>query len=229
MQKNIMGETFLSRYRVDNVPLFLGPIFFLYSYGTAILLFITSLVLKMTIKVVITGRENLSEHTNHIFCLWHSLVPLALQSVTPNIPAVLDRCPQAWMQHPIWFMKPIHVLLRLMGVEKLIMGSTGHSGREAAEELVEYLRQGYSTVLNPDGPHGPAFVLKKGVLHVSLQSGVPVVAIQFNASHFFELKTWDRKKVPYPFSTIKMKLAPPIQITPFNFDGADSMIERALG
>ena len=60
--------------------------------------------------------------TNHIFCLWHSFVPLALIVVTPLIPMVLDRAPQVWMQHSVWYMKPIHVLLCLMGVKKIIMG-----------------------------------------------------------------------------------------------------------
>jgi hypothetical protein len=79
-------------------------------------------------------------------------------------------------------MKPIHVLLHLMGVKKIILGSTGHSGRDAAELLVGYLRMGYSTVVNPDGPGGPAFALKKGVLHLSLKSNVPIVPLQFSSS-----------------------------------------------
>jgi len=125
-------------------------------------------------------------------------------------------------------MKAIHVVLRLIGVDKIILGSTGHSGREAADQLVEYLRRGYSTVIMPDGPAGPPCVLKKGILHMSMQSGVPIVAMQFSASKFFELKTWDRKKWPYPFSTIKMKIGIPIQITRDNLDEAPKRITAAL-
>ena len=147
----------------------------------------------------------------------------------PLIPAVLDRASQAWMQHPVWYMKPIHVLLRLMGVKKIILGSTGHSGRDAAELLADDLRKGYSTVLNPDGPHGPAFVLKKGILHLSLKSGVPVVALRFSSSSFHELKTWDRKKFACPFSTIEIKFGTPIHVTNDNFEYAHDLIERELG
>jgi len=93
------------------------------------------------------------------------------------------------MQHPTWYMKVFHVLLRLVGVDKIILGSTGYSGREAADQLVEYLRRGYSTFLMPDGPAGLPFALKKGILHISMQSEVPIVAIPFRASNFFELKT----------------------------------------
>jgi len=217
------------RYRVDEVPVIIRPQFYLYGYGLGVLLFILLLILRLTIRVKISGREKLRENSNHIFCMWHSFVPLALISAPPSIPMVLDRAPQAWMQHPIWYMKPIHVLLCLMGVKKIILGSTGHSGREAAEQLLDYLRQGCSTVLNPDGPYGPAFVLKEGILHLSLKSGVPVVPVRLSSSSNRELRTWDRKKLSYPFSTIEMEIGDPIHITKENFDSAHNLIERKLG
>lgn len=224
-----MNRSILSRYQVDKVPIIIWLQFYLYGYGLGFFLFLYLLFVRLTTKVKISGREKLRKNANHIFCLWHSSVPLALISATPFIPLVLDRAPQAWMQHPVWYMKPIHVLLRLMGVKKIILGSTGHSGREAAELLADHLRQGYSTVLNPDGPYGPALVLKKGLLHLSLKSGVPVVAVRFLSSSFRELRTWDRKKFSYPFATIKMEIGDPIQITNENFDYAQTIITRALG
>ena len=224
-----MSKSLLSRYRVDNVPFALQPIFYLYGYGVGILLFIVLLVLRLAIRVEITGQENLRGHSNHIFCLWHSFVPLSLLSTLPCFPKVLDRGSHVLMQHPNWYMKPIHVLLRLMGVETILLGSTGHSGREASEQLVEYLKRGYSTVVLPDGPNGPPFILKKGILHMSMQSGVPIVATQFIASKFVEFNTWDRKKMSYPFSTIKMKFGNPIQVTSDNFDEAHTIITEALG
>ncbi len=133
------------------------------------------------------------------------------------------------MQHPSWYMKSIHVLIRLMGVKRIILGSTGHSGREAADQLVEYLRKGYSTVLLPDGPHGPPLLLKGGILHVSLQSQVPIVPMQFRASRFFTSSTWDRKQWPIPFSTIRVQFGNPVQVTKDNFDEMHDEITKALG
>jgi len=224
-----MKRSLLSRYQVNKVPIVIRPQFYLYGYGLGLLLFFLFIILRATIKVKITGREKLREDSNHIFCLWHSFVPMALISAVPIIPSVLDHASQVWMQHPVWYMKPIHILLRLMGVKKIILGSTGHSGRNAAELLADHLLQGCSTVLNPDGPHGPAFVLKKGILHLSLKSCVPVVALRFSSSSFFELKTWDRKKFAYPFSTIEMKIGEPIHVTNDNFEYAHHFIERELG
>ena len=225
----MLTKTLISRYQVNKVPIIIRPQFYLYGYGLGLFLFVFLLILRLTTKVKISGSEKLRKNPNHIFCLWHSFVPMALLSATPLIPTVLDRAPQVWMQHPVWYMKPIHVLLRFMGVNKIIMGSSGHSGREAAEQIVDHLRQGCSTVLNPDGPHGPAFVLKKGVLHLSLKSRVPVVPLRLSSSRFFELNTWDRKKLACPFSTIELKIGDPIYITDENFEYAHDLIERELG
>lgn len=224
-----MSKPILSRYRVDNVPIIIRPQFLSYGYGLGLLLFIVLIILRLTTKVRITGRKKLAKNANHIFCLWHSFVPLGLISATPLIPRVLDGATQAWMQHPLWYMKPIHVLLRLMGVRKIIMGSTGHAGREAADELADHLQQGWSTVLNPDGPHGPPFVLKKGILYLSLKSGVPVVPMRLSSTNFREFNTWDRKKLSYPFSKIEMEICDPIYVTKDNFDRAYDLIGRELG
>jgi len=228
-RKKIMRKPIRSRYRVDNVPVIVRPQFYLYGYGVGLLLFYYLLVLRAATKVKIIGREKLSKRSNHIFCLWHSFVPLGLTSAAPLIPAVLDHAPQAWMQHPVWYMKPIHVLLRLMGVKKIILGSTGHSGRDAAELLVDLLRLGYSTVINPDGPNGPAFVLKRGILHLSLKSNVPIVPLRLSSSSFQELKTWDRKKFARPFSTIEMKICEPVYVTSENFEYVHDLIAGKMG
>ena len=227
--KKNMRKPIFSRYRVDKVPIIIRPQFYLYGYGLGLLLFFYLLILRVTTKVKIVGREKLTKNSNHIFILWHSFVPLGLTSATPLIPAVLDRAPQAWMQHPVWYMKPIHVLLRLMGVKKIILGSTGHSGRDAADLLVDYLRLGYSTVINPDGPNGPAFVLKKGILHLSLKSNVPIVPLRFSLSSYQELKTWDRKKFARPFSTIEMEIGEPIYVTSSSFENAYELLAGEMG
>jgi hypothetical protein len=133
------------------------------------------------------------------------------------------------MQHPTWYLKPSHVLLRFVGVKKIILGSSGYSGKEAADQLVEYLKKGYSTVVLPDGPSGPPFQMKKGALHISMQSNVPIVPMRFKASHSFEISNWDRRKWPLPFSTITVEYGEPIQITKDNFEMAYDIISDSLG
>jgi lysophospholipid acyltransferase (LPLAT)-like uncharacterized protein len=64
---------------------------------------------------------------------------------------------------------------------------------------------------------------------MSLQSGVPIVAMQFILSDYFEFNTWDRKKLSYPLSMIKLKIGNPIQVANDNFTEVQNEITEALG
>jgi lysophospholipid acyltransferase (LPLAT)-like uncharacterized protein len=132
------------------------------------------------------------------------------------------------MQHPTWYMKPSHVMLSFIGVKKIILGFSGYSGKEAADQLVEYLKKGFSTVILPDGPSGPPFKMKKGGLHISLQSNVPIAPMRFQTSNSIEIPYWDRRKWPLPFSRITVEFGEPIQITEDNFEMACDLISKSL-
>lgn len=210
------------RYRVDNVPIRLQVAFYLYGYFFALVLFIYALIIHYTCTIEISGQYHLDYRQNYIFCHWHCFIPLYGSVFMKNRSHV-------WMQHPLCYMKPIHLFLRLIGVKKIILGSTGHSGRQAAIELVEYLKKGYSTVLLPDGPNGPPFVAKKGMLHISRQSHVPIVPLQFKVSKVYEGKGWDRKKWPIPFSKIKVQIGEPIYISQTDLDEVYTYVIKGLG
>ena len=125
-------------------------------------------------------------------------------------------------------MKPIHVLLSCIAIQKIIFGSSGHGGKDAADKLVSYLKEGYSTVINPDGPAGPEKVLKKGVLYVAQASGVPVVPLKINVGWALNLPTWDHKKIPLPFTTIEVIYEKPILVTEENLESAEKYITQHM-
>ena len=216
-----MKNSILSRYHVNEVPLILKPMFYLYGYGIPFLGFIYCLIVHLTSKIVFIGRGQLKERPNYIFCFWHTFIFLYLT-------VFLHTRLHVWMQHPTWYMKPSHVMLRFIGVKKIILGSSGYSGKEAADQLVEHLKKGYSTVILPDGPSGPPFQMKKGALHISLQSNVPIVQIHFQTTNSFEIPYWDRRKWPLPFSRITVEFGEPIQITENNFEMAYDLISKSL-
>jgi len=217
-----LWKSILNRYDVTNVPTILLPVFYLFSYVCAAVYFAYAVIVHFTSKILIEGEENLATRPNYIFCHWHTYIILYFS-------VFIRHRSHAWMQHPLWFMKGIHIFLRLLGVEKIILGSTGHHGHEAARLLVESLKGGYSTVLLPDGPGGPPFVAKRGVLHIALQSGIPILPIRFQAKRVIQLKTWDKKKWPFPFCTIKVQYLEPIWVTNDTFDNAYNELTKALG
>ena len=217
------------QYRVDTVPLLLRPVFYLYGYGLGLFLYVIYSIQRLTIDVQVEGRDNLAAGFNYIFCHWHESVGLSLQCSIPRLPSFLHDRPHVWMQHPAWYMKPIHVLLGLIGVKKLVLGSSGHDGRKAADELIGYLQSGYSTVLLPDGPDGPPKVLKKGILHIAHQSHVAIVPLRFAASRNLVIKTWDCKKIPVPFARIRIHIGRPITVSDRRFDDAEQKLCEDLG
>jgi len=216
-------------YRVDTIPSAYKPLLCLYGYGLGFLMFVYFLVQRLTVRVRIDGLEHIDPETNYIFCQWHATVPLAFQWAMPRLPRVFTVRPHAWMQHPLWYMKSIHVLLRLIGVQKIVLGSTGHEGRQAADELVGFLRAGFSTWLLPDGPAGPPRVVKRGILHISAHSGVPIIPIQFEASRCIRIRSWDRKQWPSPFSTIRVRIMAPICVSENATERAEEELYAGLG
>jgi lysophospholipid acyltransferase (LPLAT)-like uncharacterized protein len=210
-------------YRVDNIPLLLKPLFYLYSYTVAGLMYSITFLVFATCKVIREGEEHPAPFKNHIYATWHeNLFPYFM---------VYHRYhePYTWINHPLWFMKPVHIILGWMGMKKLFLGSSGHGGKEAMLNVVEHLKQGYNTMINPDGPGGPPKKLKPGVVNMSRLSGIPVVPIQFKLSNYFRLGGWDRKKVPLPFSTIRIIYGKSYSVSESNIPEVSKAIEAALG
>jgi lysophospholipid acyltransferase (LPLAT)-like uncharacterized protein len=201
------------RYRVDNVPIVLRPFWLGYSWVVALSIWIFLVMLQATCKIRRQNNIDICGQHNFVYSLWHRFWFLWTVSF------IRSHRRHAWLQHSAAYMKPIHIGLKLMGI-RVLLGSGGEEGRKAASDLVDLLRQGWSTVISPDGPHGPQGVMKRGVLHVALQSGVPILPVRFIASRTFALPSWDKKPLPLPFSRVTVVFGEPITVTEGNFEEA---------
>lgn len=183
--------------------------FLVLAYGTVAAAMIAGLwlVLKLTVRVSHVGRPENYAQCAFIECAWH-------EGLLPYFVAAMPyRKHYAWMNHPAWYMKGIHLFLRWMGVRQLALGSSGNGGKEALNQLIPLLQHGASTFINPDGPYGPPHVVKNGVLLLSQRSGLPVVAIRVTCSRALCLPTWDRKRFPLPGSRITLEYSAPMHVT----------------
>jgi len=216
------------------MPWPMRPVVLLYGGAVGALLWATAMLLRATVRTRVAGRERLPRgadgtRANAIYCCWHDAVPLVLVSGWPSLKRRLSPGPLCWLQHPLAHMKPIHVLLRMLGVEHIVLGSTGFGGRSGADAMVELLRRGCSAVVQPDGPHGPARGLKAGVLHLSAQSGVSVVPLRLEVTRALRFPTWDRTRFPVPFSTITLTIGYPVRVAADRIPQARETIVAALG
>jgi lysophospholipid acyltransferase (LPLAT)-like uncharacterized protein len=208
--------------RVDDLPWPLRPLLWLWGAASAALLVLLWGLLKLTVRVEHVGRAE-DEAGAAITCAWHAFL-------LPYFVACLPYPrPYVWMNHPAWYMKPIHLFLRWMGVRELVLGSSGHGGRAALAALIPKVAAGAPTFLNPDGPHGPARQVRDGVLELALGAGRPVVALRFELSRGLRLPTWDRKWVPLPFSRMRVVYTRVDAVTFETREARRAEIARALG
>ena len=63
-----------------------------------------------------------------------------------------------------------------------VRGSSTRGGVEALRELIRLGRSGVDLVVTPDGPKGPAQVVKMGVIQLARASGLPIVPLTFGCS-----------------------------------------------
>ena len=205
------------RYRVDTVPKVLRPFWLGLSWVAALIVWVFLVILQATCKIRIQNHNDFCGHRNFVYSLWHRFWFLWAVSF------VRSHRRHAWLQHPAAYMKPIHIGLKLMGI-RVLLGSGGEEGRKASNDLVALLRQGWSTVISPDGPSGPQGVLKRGVLHIALQSEVPILPVRFVASRSFALPSWDKKLLPLPLSKITVVFEKPIFVNESNFIEAAKLL-----
>lgn len=202
------------------MPLWLWIPFIAVSYSIGTAWYLLNALVHASCHIRVEGEEYLQGRPNHIFCSWHT-------DVGPYIVAFLRLSNQIWISHPVWYMKPIYVVARYVGIKR-VLGSAGFGGMQALESILPYLRDGWSTTVFTDGPGGPAKVVKKGVLLMSLKTGIPIIPLRIIASRScIWSKSWDKKHYPLPFSTITIRYGAPIQVAE-NIEEAKCQLADAL-
>ncbi len=70
---------------------------------------------------------------------------------------------------------------------------------------IKILKKEGDMIIAVDGPLGPAFEVKPGILYISQKAKAPIVPINFHASLRFSLFwRWDKYIIPLPFSEVKV-------------------------
>ena len=86
-----------------------------------------------------------------------------------------------------------------------VRGSSNRGGTKAIRDLVRKLKDGHDIGITPDGSRGPRYEAKPGGILVAKLSKVPLLLITFEYGRHFQLNSWDRFVIPFPFSTILVR------------------------
>jgi len=106
-----------------------------------------------------------------------------------------------------------------------VRGSSSRGGGEGLRSLTRAIRKGHSVVVVPDGPRGPREVLKPGVVRLARLTGAHVVPAAFGASSEWRARSWDKFRIPKPFSRCVMRFGEPV-LVPRDIDEAGEETAR---
>ncbi len=95
-----------------------------------------------------------------------------------------------------------------------VRGSTSRRGTKALLELKSTLASGADVIITPDGPRGPVYTMSPGLVFLARKTGIPVMSVLVEYESFWELRSWDRFRIPRPFSTVRIRMLPLFHVTP---------------
>lgn len=121
--------------------------------------------------------------------------------------------------------------LRYWGI-RAVRGSATRGAVPGFLRLVDAYRGGASLAVVPDGPRGPLYVAKPGIVHLAKATGADVYPVSYAASRCWRLKSWDRLIIPKPFARLTVAVGAPLRVDAGADDetlrGARSDIEERL-
>lgn len=96
-------------------------------------------------------------------------------------------------------------VLRKLGVE-CVRGSSRSRAIAATREFLHVLGQGKVGLITTDGPRGPIFVSKPGVLRLSEACGATVLMAVTTADRGRLFGSWDRMHLPWPRARVEVRV-----------------------
>lgn len=149
------------------------------------------------------GRENV------IFALWHNrffIAPYfaAVFKKKKNLAALASRSRDGQL---------ISAILRMFNFA-VVCGSSKKGGDVALKQLSrKIIDENCSTAITVDGPTGPIYQVKPGVVKLASLTGAPIIPLSCSFTRYFCIKkSWDRFLIPKPFTTCTVSFGEPIYV-----------------
>jgi lysophospholipid acyltransferase (LPLAT)-like uncharacterized protein len=171
---------------------------------------VASLVIKLiglTLRLEIVGREHLQQFKDQgqpvLFVFWHNRLLytcyyLRKEGLTMMISKSRDG-------------ELIARVAKHFGIDAT-RGSSSRDGLRAVAELANIMQNGKNGGITPDGPRGPKYHLQLGALMAAKKANVPVLPVSINFARKKEFQSWDRFRVPYPFSRAVLIFGAPFRV-----------------
>jgi len=167
-------------------------------------------LLYWSCRIKIEGAEKYRERAKTekmILALWHN-------RIGPVIP-VLKRCAADFTYAAMISKSRDGEILSTL-VESYPQARSirvAHNNRFGAlQKTIDHLSEkGDILLITPDGPTGPRYKIKPGIIRVAKAAGATVTPFSWAASRYWQLGNWDKMIIPKPFSAIYARFGSPIK------------------
>jgi lysophospholipid acyltransferase (LPLAT)-like uncharacterized protein len=114
---------------------------------------------------------------------------------------------------------------------KVVRGSKGKKGSvEATMQLIDRLKNNECIAMMVDGPSGPAFKAKEGVVKIAKMAQAPIVPVYWYSEDwsFFKLPSWDGFRYPFFYTRLLNLYGERIYVDSNNTDEQDEEVRIKL-
>ena len=125
---------------------------------------------------------------------WHEYIPYILMLAPPRTSALNSSHADA---------RIVGFASRLQGFRS-VWGSSNRNPLSSLRQLKAEIENGRHVLITPDGPRGPYREMALGPVALSHLSGASIVFFAGHASRYWQLKSWDKTRIPKPFSTVTL-------------------------
>lgn len=96
----------------------------------------------------------------------------------------------------------------------VVRGSSSRGGARAAIAMIHKIEEGHDCAFAVDGPRGPAYEAKPGVVFLAARTNSVIIPVAAAAQRYWHIRnTWDHYVLPKPFSNVAVRYGAPISVS----------------
>lgn len=155
------------------------------------LVYIFNIISSRWTRLEVYGRENVENVADEavLFAFWHGKLWLPAYFFKERGYLVLSSLSRDG-EYMTRVLKRYHY--------RVIRGSSSRGGGRALLKLVKEIRKGHSAFITPDGPTGPIYKVKPGIVYLQEKGGGVIIPIGVAMKWKITINSWDRLILPLP-------------------------------
>nr|WP_236033230.1 lysophospholipid acyltransferase family protein [Helicobacter turcicus] len=118
-------------------------------------------------------------------------------------------------------------VVRYFGIG-VLRGSSSKGGIRALYHAIKKIENGEYIAITPDGPRGPYHSVADGVVLLTQKTNVPVVVSRIFFSNAWEFKSWDKFRIPKPFSKAVFIIKEPLTLESLELEVARAFVKEKM-